>query len=138
MLLCLFFLVCSSAPAAETLGTLIIRIDGFPDSEGYAMVAVFDSASAYKEGAPRAAQAKIKVVDQQARAVLRELSYGTYAVAMFYDRNVNGKMDKNAMGIPKESYGHSNNARGILGPPAYHKAKFELNSPEKVINISLD
>jgi len=135
---CLFCLVCSNSLSAEMIGTLIVEIDGFPDSEGYAMVAVFDSESAYKEGGPRAAEAKIKVVDQKARAELNELPYGTYAVAMYHDRNANGKMDKNAMGIPKEPYGHSNNARGILGPPSYNKAKFELNNPQKKIRIRLD
>ncbi len=138
VLICLFCLAYGGPLAAETLGTLIVGIDGFPSSEGYAMVAIFNSESAYKEGTPRAAQAKIKVVDQEARAEFKGLPYGTYAVAMFHDRNANGKMDKNAMGIPKEPYGHSNNARGILGPPSYKKAKFELNRPQKEIHISLD
>ncbi len=136
--ICLFGIVYSNPLLAETIGTLVVNIDGFPNSDGYAMVAVYDSESSYKEGAPRTAEARIKVVNQKARAELDGLSYGTYAVAMYHDRNINGKMDKNAMGIPKESYGFSNNARGILGPPSYKKAKFELNSPKKEIHISLD
>ena len=135
---CMFGIVCSKPLSAETIGTLVVDMDGFPDSDGYAMVAVYESESAYKEGAPRAAEARIKVVDQKARAELKGLSYGTYAVAMYHDRNANGKMDKNAMGIPKEPYGFSNNARGIMGPPSYKKAKFELNLPKKEIRITLN
>ena len=136
--ICMFGIVYCNPLLAETIGTLVVDIDGFPDSDGYAMVAVYASESAYKEGAPRIAEARIKIADQQARAVLEKIPYGTYAVAMYHDRNTNGKLDKNAMGIPKESYGFSNNARGILGPPSYKKAKFVLNSPQKEIHISLD
>jgi len=123
--------------ASETSGVLTVDMQGFAASDGFAMVAVFDSETAYKEGSPRAAQAKVRVSDQKARAVFKDLKFGTYAVAMFHDRNANGKMDKNAMGIPKEPYAHSNNARGMFGPPVFKKVKFELDSPELKIEITL-
>ena len=135
---CLLALCFNSTGAAENKGTLIVDIKGFADSEGYAMVAVFDSETAYKEGSPKAAKATAGVADQKARAVFKDLKYGTYAVAMFHDRNANGEIDKNIMGIPKESYGHSNNARGIFGPPDFDKVKFELDGPEKQIEIKLN
>jgi uncharacterized protein (DUF2141 family) len=134
---CVLALFLNCVQAAETSGTLIVDIEGFADSEGYAMVAVFSAKEAYKAGSPRTAEAKVKVADQKARAVFNDLKYGVYAVAMFHDRNANGKMDKNSMGIPKESYGHSNNARGIFGPPDFAKAKFDLDSSDKQIEIKL-
>ena len=102
------------------------------------MVAVYNSETAYKERTPRTAEAKIKIVNQEASTVFKGMPYGAYAVAMYHDRNANGKMDENAMGIPKEPYGFSNNARGIFGPPSYKKAMFELNMPKKEIHISLN
>ena len=135
---CLLALSIHSTGVAETFGTLIVDIQGFPDSEGYTMVAVYGSEQAYKEGTPMAARAKVKIADGKARAVFTDLKYGTYAVAMFQDRNANEKLDKNAIGIPKEPYGHSNNARGIFGPPAFDKVKFELDSPETQIKIELE
>ena len=47
-------------------------------------------------------------------------------------------MDKNMMGIPKEAYGFSNNAKGFFGKPDYKDVKFELKSSEKQIDIKLD
>ena len=88
---CLLALFLNNVQAAETSGTLIVDIIGFADSEGYAMVAVFSSKEAYKAGSPKTAKAKVKVVDQKARAVFNDLKYGTYAIAMFHDRNANGK-----------------------------------------------
>ena len=47
-------------------------------------------------------------------------------------------METNAMGIPKEAYGFSNNAKGFFGKPGYQKIRFQLDSAEKQIAISLD
>lgn len=123
--------------AGETAGTLNVNLEGFPDSEGYAMVALFGSEQAYAKGSPETAKAKVKVQDQKALATFIDLQYGIYAVAVYHDRNANGKMDKNFLGIPKESYGHSNNAGGSFGPPPFDKARFEFESPEKKIAIKL-
>lgn len=116
---------------------LNINVQGFSDSEGYAMVAVFGSEQAYAEGSPKTAKAKVKVEDQNALAIFADLPYGINAVSVYHDRNANGKMDKNFLGIPKESYGHSNNARGAMGPPPFDEVKFEFGSPEKQITIKL-
>ncbi len=134
---CILALFLNNTLAGETAGTLNVNIEGFPDSEGYAMVALFGSEQAYTEGSPETAKAKVKVEDQKARATFIDLQYGIYAVAVYHDRNANGKMDKNFLGIPKESYGHSNNTGGSFGPPPFDKAKFEFGSPEKQITIKL-
>jgi len=128
----------NSTQAGEISGTLNIAIEGFPDSEGYAMVAVYGSEKAYDEGSPKIVKARVKVEDQKSLTTFIDLKYGIYAVAVYHDRNANGKMDKNFFGIPKESYGHSNNAQGSFGPPAFDKAKFEFGSPEKQVKIKLD
>jgi uncharacterized protein (DUF2141 family) len=135
---CLLALFLNCTQAEETSGTFIVQIEGLSDSEGYVMVSVFGSEEAYKEGSPKTAKAKVEVADQKALAVFNDLKYGIYAVAVFHDRNANGKMDRNILGIPKESYGYSNNVRGSFGPPSFTKARFEFDSPEKQIKIKLE
>ncbi len=50
----------------------------------------------------------------------------------FHDINNNGKFDM-FLGIPKEQYGFSNNATpSVAGPPSFEKAKFFLNSGQKL------
>ena len=134
---CILAFFLNNSLAGETVGTLNVNVDGFPDSEGYAMVALFGSEQAYAEGTPETAKAKVKVEDQKVLAIFMDLQYGIYAVAVYHDRNANGKMDKNFLGIPKESYGHSNNVGGSFGPPSFDKAKFEFGSPDKQITIKL-
>jgi uncharacterized protein (DUF2141 family) len=130
------------APAvvfSEGTGKLIVDISGFPSSDGFAMVALNNSKESY-EGGENAAIAKTKtlVVDRKAQVVFTNLPYGWYGISLYHDENNNGKLDKNMMGIPKEAYGFSNNARGFFGKPDYKDVKFELNSSEKQIAIKLD
>ena len=136
------FVIAMASPLTgfgETTGNLVVNISGFPSSEGYAMVALSNSKESYKVGEGAAiASTKTRVVDQKAQVVFTHLAYGWYGISIYHDENNNGTMDKNALGVPKEAYGFSNNARGFFGKPDYEDVKFELNSPEKEIVIKLD
>ena len=67
-----------------------------------------------------------------------DLKPGPYAISVLHDENSNKDMDQNKIGIPKEGYGFSNNAKGSLGPPSFDKAKFELQPGTKDTLISID
>ena len=129
----------TSSAASEFTGNLIVNISGFPSSDGFAMVALNNSEESYKGGENEAiAKTKTMVVDQKVQVIFTNLPYGSYGVSIYHDENSNGEMDKNMMGIPKEAYGFSNNAKGFFGKPDYKDVKFELNSAEMQIVIKLD
>jgi len=133
------FFVAALPAVSESTGRVVVNISGFPSSEGFAMVALHDSEESYKgEAAAAIAKTQIKVVDQKAQAIFGNMAYGGYGVSIYHDENANMKMDKNAMGIPKEAYGFSNNAKGFFGKPDYAKVVFQLNSAEMQIAINLD
>ena len=69
--------------------------------------------------------------------VLTNLDPGQYAIILFHDENGNGKLDKNALGVPTEPYGFSNNVQGFLGPPAFKKAVMQVNADDKAVRIVL-
>ncbi|MBU0622792.1 MAG: DUF2141 domain-containing protein [Gammaproteobacteria bacterium] len=66
-----------------------------------------------------------------------DLPPGKYAVAVYVDNNRNGRQDKNFMGVPKEDYGFSNDARGMFGPPDFAEAAFDIgeNTVSRTIHI---
>ena len=68
---------------------------------------------------------------------LDKLPAGEYAVAVFQDVNANGKMDSNFFKIPSEPTGSSNDARSVMGPPSYDKARFLLPEAGTTIAIKL-
>ena len=65
------------------------------------------------------------------------LPYGKYAIAVYHDKNVNGELDSNLLGIPKEAYGFSNNARGRFGPASWKDAHFEITSQQYSMTITI-
>lgn len=126
------------AMAQEARERLLVTINGFPAVSGYAMVALFDSEAAYKSDEDRACYSqRIKLTRTQVRLVFEDLDSGWYAMAIFHDANSNNVLDKNKMGIPKESYAFSNNVRGLFGPPSFDKAKFQIKAPVQELVIDM-
>lgn len=68
--------------------------------------------------------------------VFENLEPGEYAISCYHDINDNKKLDSNFMGIPREPYGFSNNARGAFGPPGFEDAQFTVKgSAKQSINV---
>jgi uncharacterized protein (DUF2141 family) len=65
------------------------------------------------------------------------LPAGVYAVSVFHDENMNQKLDKNFVGIPKEGYGASNNPRKKMGPPTFEETKIQVSGAEQSLQIKL-
>lgn len=131
-----------SAPivAQSATSTLTIRIIGARNNKGRIALAVFQSEAGFpgdSSKALRLLEGEIDAQTRSARFVLESIPYGVYAVSVFHDENMNGKLDKNFVGAPKEGYGASNNPRKRMGPPPFDEAKFSLNQPEQSIEITL-
>lgn len=70
---------------------------------------------------------KIKVaVDSEYEVITFEnVPEGTYAIAVYHDENLNGIMDANEKGFPKEGYGFSTKTK-MFGRPKFGQAAFEV------------
>lgn len=78
----------------------------------------------------------IKATAEEVTVVFENLTPGDYAISAIHDKNENGELDSNFMGIPNEPYGFSNNVMGTFGPPSFEKAKFSLPATKTtVINL---
>jgi uncharacterized protein (DUF2141 family) len=79
----------------------------------------------------------IKIRKTQARCDFEDIPPGTYAMAVIHDENMNGKLDTNRLGIPREGYGFSNDAKGWLGPPSFSAASFRYDGRSLDLTMSL-
>lgn len=59
---------------------------------------------------------------------------GNYAIMALHDENENGRMDFIDNGMPKESYGMSNNPMSF-GPPVYEDAEFTVSDENLELHI---
>lgn len=71
----------------------------------------------------------------QLTVTVPDLPPGKYAVAAYLDKNRTGRQEKNFLGVPKEIYGFSNDARGMFGPPDFSAAEFEVG--ENIVTKSI-
>jgi len=114
--------------------SLTVKIVEADSNDGQMFISVFNKEDSFLNIAFKGT--KSKLTDNGCEVVFEGIPKGTYAVSIYHDENDNGKMDSNFIGIPKEDYACSNDAKGFMGPPKWKDAKFELRS-DKTITITL-
>jgi uncharacterized protein (DUF2141 family) len=120
----------------ELFSTFTLVVEGVENPVGEIRIAVFDSENRYLDE-PRYAEI-VPVSDTMIEWQIEDLAYGQYAIAVYHDKNKNGKLDTNLLGIPTENYGFSNNARGKFGPASWDQAKFLVKDRSAVHRIKIE
>jgi len=69
--------------------------------------------------------------------VFKTVPVGKYAIVVFQDENMDGKLNKNLFGAPKEPYGFSKNKYGMFGSPEFKDVSFEVEN-EKNISLTIN
>jgi uncharacterized protein (DUF2141 family) len=120
-------------------GDIVVDIRGLRSDDGLVRVTLYDSPSGFPNDLSKALDSEAAEIEGGlARVVFPRYSHGTYAVGLFHDENRNGVMDTNLLGVPREGYGASNDARGRLGPPRFHDAAFEHDQRETVVRVTME
>jgi len=116
-----------------------VRILGIRNSVGTVDCALFES----EKGFPIEVLASatkvmvIKVRETHERCDFESIPPGMYALAVIHDENMNGKLDTNALGIPSEGYGFSNDAVAWFGAPSFSAASFPYDGQDLEMTISM-
>jgi uncharacterized protein (DUF2141 family) len=117
----------AAAGGEPTTATLTIDVGGLRSAEGRVLIALYRGADGFPgEHGKAFRSAAATIVGDRARVELSGLPPGEYAFALVHDENGNDRLDKSWLGIPKEGFGASNDARGRFGPPKYADAKFTV------------
>ena len=115
---------------------LKLQLDGLKDDRGQFLIAVYQDAGSFLDSKKAVKETIVPVSEAKAGIVVAQLPVGTYAVAVVQDKNSNGKLDTNFLGIPREPFGISQNASAWFGPPSFEQSKFELTEGMQ-LNIKL-
>jgi uncharacterized protein (DUF2141 family) len=112
-----------TGPLAEA-ARVTVTIDGIRSTDGVIMVGLCDAADAFPNRfiVGQSTPAKTPSVT----LVFENVEPGRYAMSAFHDRNNNGKLDRGAFGVPQEPFGFSRGARGMMGPPSFDDAAFDV------------
>ena len=107
---------------ASELEVNLINIDR---QVGQLMVALYDSEEGFNNKSKPTKYTSVEAVGDSVTVKFDDLPNGTYAIMLIHDLNSNGKMDINALGLPQDGYGFSNNV-GLYGVPPFDAASFEV------------
>lgn len=127
-----------AAPAAEAHADrdgIVVAVSRLRSDDGVVRGALFGSPSGWTERGREVATCRGTIRNGRARCVFRDVPPGTYAFAFVHDENGNGDMDRNAIGIPEEGFGFTNDAPTGLGPPSFESASFAYDGAAATLPV---
>lgn len=127
------------APAQPSCPGIQVEILGIRNNIGGVACALFESAEGFPKEFLRSATnvMVIKIRQSRAHCVFTDIPPGTYALAVIHDEDMDGELGTNALGIPTEGYGFSNDARAWFGAPSFRAASFPYDGRNLEITITL-
>lgn len=106
-------------------GSIEVTVQNIREAKGTIRVGLFNNDENFLKNA---IDGKIvKAGGAEVTVVFENLKPGDYAVSVIHDKNDNGKLDKNFIGIPKEGFAFGNNAMNTFGPPDFKDAKVKVS-----------
>ncbi len=108
--------------------TVEVQVKNVKSDQGYISVALYDNAETFPSEKEEDVFMGKKIEASQETTTVRfkNVPAGKYAMAILHDENNNNEMDKNFLGIPKEGYCFSENAKASLGTPKFEEAEFRV------------
>jgi uncharacterized protein (DUF2141 family) len=117
------FLAAFTTQAQEEKVTVTVTIENVLIDNGNVLVSLHNNETFMK------GRGVIDLLEKAVKGVVKvtfeDIAPGTYAIMVLHDENDNKRMDFEANGMPKESYGTSNNVMA-MGPPSFSDSKFEV------------
>jgi uncharacterized protein (DUF2141 family) len=159
---CLSIAAMAGGPGATAMAqqptakaSLTVELIGFADTTGNATVCLFASEDAFKSVDLRKDRKDYQQFLHSVQDVpiqragngliafsrIENLQPGEYVAVAFHDRNQNGKIDSNFLGVPTEPFGFSNDVRPQMLPiprtPTWRATAFVVQPGENRIRIQV-
>lgn len=111
-------------------GTLEVRVEGVESSKGLVYISVYLDENGYPDDyeLAYARETLAAVADEPLELRLDDVPAGWLVVSVLHDADENNKLSFSFLGMPKEDYGFSNDAKGAFGPPSFDKAAIWLEA----------
>lgn len=112
--------------------TITVTVDNVTSDKGKVLMSLHTSETFMKGKGIKDAETSIE--DGKVTITFKNVLPGEYAILALHDENDNKRMDFEDNGMPKESFGMSNNVMA-MGPPQYDDAKFTVADKDLDLNI---
>ncbi|MGQ9872227.1 DUF2141 domain-containing protein [Leptodesmis sp.] len=123
---------------AQYKGDLTVQVEGLNGQKGLLCYKLFSGSQGFPDSNEKAVKKDcIKITEEPIKLTFKNLTAGSYAVAVFHDTNGDRKLNRNSAGMPLEGYGFSNNPAVKTGPPKFGQAVFLVAGPNTNIRIQM-
>ena len=134
--LLLFAAIARTASPQESENAIRVHTEGLHSDRGQVVCALFGAADDFPKRIDRAfARVAAQITSGRATCEFQRVPAGVYAVSVFHDENLNGRLDTNWLGIPREGVGASNNPKPRMGPPKFAAAEFQHSGASVDVEI---
>ncbi|ACB53104.1 unknown [Crocosphaera subtropica ATCC 51142] len=129
----------ASAPVYGRFSSnLTVQIDGVSDRQGQICFSLFKSSRGFPDSGNDAVDKRcVKITETPPKITFNDLPPNTYAVAVFWDNNSDGELNRNFLGVPTEKFGFSSNPIIRTGPPKFSDSAILMTGKNQVISIKL-
>ena len=118
-----------SQAQSETKGnTVTVKVNNIKTTNGKILTSLHD-VNTFMSGKDGIQNGETKITGDSITITYKNVIAGEYAVMGVHDENDNKQMDFELNGMPKESYGMSNNPI-LYGPPTFDAAKFTVKNED--------
>lgn len=115
---------CQGTPSATWLNVVV---EGLRSGDGLIAVTLYaDDSRKFlaKKGSLKVS--RFDAVAPTTRACIFVPQPGVYAIAVYHDEDSSRKVNRNAIGIPSEGFGFSNNPSTVAGIPAFRSVRLDV------------
>ncbi|WP_394971196.1 DUF2141 domain-containing protein [uncultured Croceitalea sp.] len=128
----IFLIAFTTQAQEEEKVTVTVTVENVLNDNGNVLISLHNNETFMK--GPGVIDLQEKAVKGAVTVTFKDITPGTYAVMVLHDENDNKRMDFEANGMPKESYGVSGNVMA-MGPPSFTDSKFEVAN--KDLNLAI-
>jgi uncharacterized protein (DUF2141 family) len=118
-------------------GDLTVTVSGIDSDKGEVGCALFRGADGFPMDSAKAESQWIKAKTGTVECKFANVGAGDYAVSASHDLNGNRKTDTNFVGMPKEPWGVSNDARPKFRAPRFEEARFTVKPGDSTPRVEV-
>lgn len=118
--------------------SVLITVQNVKEGRGLITADMHDNnPERWLKGGQHLVRVRVPAVKGETKMCVPVAEPGTYAIAIYHDKNANRHFDKNFLGLPSEPYGISNNPPINFGPPSLEASAFKVDGALVPISIRL-
>jgi uncharacterized protein (DUF2141 family) len=110
---------------------LVITVTGLKPFKGDLYISLHNRPEYFQIADSAFMKKKITVNEETENVRFDNVPEGRYAIAIYHDENLNGMMDVNEIGFPREGYGFSTTNK-VAGRPKFEQAAFTISRNDTI------